>query len=226
MTSLDRPKRSRGRPPTIDSEKLLDVAREVFLEHGIRATALEVAQRAGVSEGSIFHRFKTKEGLFRAAMRFDEDDGIRLVVDALRDIQELELRDGLIALGTRLVEICNLALPLIMMSWSNPERGTIEHYQQKYQQNRAFQVELRKEFAKFCQAHQEAGHLRAVDAELLATVFLGSVFHYCMHRIVSGETSLPEGMYIRGLVDIVLSGVLPRHPELAPTRPVRGKRAP
>ena len=67
------PRPSRGRPPTIDSEKLLAAAREVFLERGIRATTLEVAQRARVSEGSLFHRFKTKEALFRAALRLEED---------------------------------------------------------------------------------------------------------------------------------------------------------
>ena len=42
----------------ISKERLLVVAREVFLELGIRATTLEVAMRAGVAEGTIFHRFK------------------------------------------------------------------------------------------------------------------------------------------------------------------------
>lgn len=209
MTASNQPKRGRGRPPTIDTEKLLDVAREVFLEHGIRATTLEVAQRAGVSEGSIFHRFKTKEGLFRAAMRFDEEDGRRMVVDALKEIQQLDLREGLIVLGTRMTEICNLALPLMMMSWSNPERGVIEHFQQRHEQDRDFHAEIRKEFAKFCEAQKNAGNLRSVDTELLASVFMGSVFHYCMHRLVTGDTTIPEGMYIRGLVDIALCGVLP-----------------
>ena len=65
--------RTRGRPPVISTERLLDVAREVFLELGIRATTSEVATRAGIAEGTIFHRFKSKEELFRAAMNFDPD---------------------------------------------------------------------------------------------------------------------------------------------------------
>src|SRR5215204_535534 len=80
--------RSRGRPPVISTERLLAVAREVFLELGIRATAAEVATRAGIAEGTIFHRFKSKEELFRAAMNFDPDAGRRLV-------EELRARAGL-----------------------------------------------------------------------------------------------------------------------------------
>mgnify|MGYP001134528590 CR=1 FL=1 len=57
-----------ARPTSIDDDQILTAARAVFLEHGIRGTTLEVAQRAGVSEGSIFKRWKTKEELFHAAM--------------------------------------------------------------------------------------------------------------------------------------------------------------
>src|SRR6478609_5715637 len=82
----------RGRPPTIDSQRLLSVARDVFLERGIRATTLEVAERAGVSEGALFHRFKSKEALFSAAMDFDHDEAPRRVLKA---IEELNGQDGL-----------------------------------------------------------------------------------------------------------------------------------
>src|SRR5687768_2852160 len=71
--------RPRGRPPVISKERLLEVAREVFLELGIRATTLEVAARAGVAEGTIFHRFKSKDELFRAAMQFDPDQALAFV---------------------------------------------------------------------------------------------------------------------------------------------------
>ena len=60
-TELPASRPSRGRPPTITSERLLDVARDVFLECGIRATTQDVAERAGVSEGVLFHRFKSKD---------------------------------------------------------------------------------------------------------------------------------------------------------------------
>src|SRR6186713_1398186 len=85
---------NRGRPPVIDSARLLAVAREVFLERGIRATTLEVAERAGVSEGVLFHRFKSKEGLFSAAMNFDHEAAPRMLLDALGEVEDLEVREG------------------------------------------------------------------------------------------------------------------------------------
>ena len=59
-----------ARPTVIRDEQILDAARIVFLERGVLATTAEVAQRAQVSEGSLFKRFKTKaEQIGRASGR-------------------------------------------------------------------------------------------------------------------------------------------------------------
>src|SRR3954470_21395089 len=107
----------RGRPPTIDSTHLLAVARQVFLEHGIRATTLEVAERAGVSEGVLFHRFKSKEALFSAAMDFDREEAPRRVLKAIEELHgqtELEPREAIVRLATTVVEVGRVALPILM----------------------------------------------------------------------------------------------------------------
>lgn len=57
-----------ARPQKYDDEKLLNAAAEVFLEEGPAARTASIAKRAGVSEGILFKRFKTKEALFEAAM--------------------------------------------------------------------------------------------------------------------------------------------------------------
>ncbi len=57
-----------GRPTILSDEKILSAARRVFLERGIRATTAEVAREAGVAEGSLFKRWKTKHALFFAAL--------------------------------------------------------------------------------------------------------------------------------------------------------------
>ncbi|HEX5100236.1 MAG TPA: helix-turn-helix domain-containing protein, partial [Polyangiaceae bacterium] len=120
MPSNPRPA-GRGRPPSIDSERLLTVAREVFLERGIRATTLEVAERAGVSEGVLFHRFKSKEGLFGAAMEFDQEAAPTRLLQAIEDLRNLEPREAIISLATTMLEVGRVALPILMMSWSNPQ---------------------------------------------------------------------------------------------------------
>ncbi len=203
--------RGRGRPPTIDTEKLLKVAREVFFERGIRATTAEVAERAGVSEGTIFHRFKTKEDLFRQAMRLDPEDLAKLFREALDGIEGMDLRPGLEQLATRLLEIGRHAIPLMMMSWSNPVNAG-PPCQLPLPKLSAYRALIRIMIGFFeDQIHR--GRLRPVDAEVVARVFLGSMHHYTMVRLMVPDAEqivIPEGMFVRGLVDLVLEGAVAR----------------
>ena len=57
-----------SRPTSIKDQTIIDAARAVFLERGFGATTAEVAERAMVSEGTLFKRFRTKAELFQAAM--------------------------------------------------------------------------------------------------------------------------------------------------------------
>jgi AcrR family transcriptional regulator len=199
-------RRQRGRPPKIDQAKLLKVAREVFLEHGIRATTAEVAERAQVSEGSIFYRFKSKEALFSEAMQIAEGDVPELLMQAVAGIKEGDLEDALIELAHALVGIAKVGLPLMMMSWSNPQSGPCAN-----KTNTAKFREFVTKLAGFFQRHIDSGRLRSVDPEILARTFLGSIHHYCMGRMFADEHGIlmiPEGMFIRGHVDLLLRGVL------------------
>ena len=200
-------RRRRGRPPSIDTAGLLSVARELFLERGIRATTHDVAIRAGISEGVIFHRFGTKESLFRAAMELPAADVPRLLLEAFEKVDGLELREALLQLASALLEIGRVAIPLMMMSWSNPTLGGGTPQDEHHSNFRIFVRRL----AAFFEARMATGALRALDAEIIARAFLGSIHHYCMTRILCGDTDsavIPEGMFARGLVDLLLNGAL------------------
>jgi AcrR family transcriptional regulator len=43
-----------ARPPKITNEEILAAARQVFLEQGEGGSTLEIAEKAGISEASIF----------------------------------------------------------------------------------------------------------------------------------------------------------------------------
>lgn len=58
-----------ARHPSITNEQILEAAREIFIAHGYSARTADIAARAGISEGSIFRRFKDKETLFFAALQ-------------------------------------------------------------------------------------------------------------------------------------------------------------
>jgi len=212
--------RGRGRPPTIDSEQLLAVAREVFLERGIRATTLEVAERAGVSEGVLFHRFKSKEELFSAAMDFDGEGAPRAVLEAIESLDGLEVREAIVQLATKLLEVGRVALPILMMSWSNPQPCSGPIFEKKRHKFR----QVLKALSGYFERQMELGKLRRMDAEVPARTLLGAVHHFAMTRILleEGEAALmPEGMFVRGLADLLLNGAAetaaapPRHPRFA-----------
>jgi len=205
-TAASRP-RGRGRPLTIDSEQLLEVARGVFLERGIRATTLEVAERAGVSEGVLFHRFKSKEALFGAAMNFDRDEAPRRVLQAIEELEGLEPREAVIRLASMLVEVGRVALPIMMMSWSNPQPCAVPLFDQKRSKFR----EILKALGGYFEQQMQRGKLRQMDPEVLARALLGAVHHFVLTRILleDGDASaMPEGMFVRGLADLLLNGAV------------------
>lgn len=63
-------------PPQERRAQLIDATLEVLLERGRDATTREIAERAGVAEGTLFRVFDTKDDLLTAALRqaFDPAD--------------------------------------------------------------------------------------------------------------------------------------------------------
>lgn len=217
--------RGRGRPPIISSEQLLEIAREVFLERGIRATTAEVAARAGIAEGTIFHRFGSKDALFRAAMRFDPEQVPKFVELMTERTASADIRTRLVDFASQMLQVGRIAVPVMMMSWSNPAGdyslekmlGRAEGYRRALMAvSRFFETEIR------------AGRLAAKNPELLARIFMGSLHHYCMTELMLGEEAnrhLSPPIFAEGLADVVLraAGHVPK-PIRAHKKP-RARRA-
>ncbi|RKH13982.1 TetR/AcrR family transcriptional regulator [Corallococcus sp. CA053C] len=195
-----------ARPVSIRDEDILDAAREVFLAHGVRATSAMVAERARVSEGIIFRRFKTKEGLFRAALDVDliappevaglkERIGVGSVVENLQDA------------GVALVGILRVMIPLSMLALSNPstqhepsDAGNTPHPQDPY-----FEP-----LATYLQGEMALGRLRAVDPEVFTYAFLGGLKDYVVGQIFRTPTApfkQPTApVFVRTLLDLLMHG--------------------
>jgi AcrR family transcriptional regulator len=182
----------------------LEVAREVFLERGIQATTGEVARRAAVSEGTLFRHFHSKDALFRAAMRFDPEAVPGFVEALAAETGEGDLGDRLLDFATRMLELGRVAVPVMMMSWSNPAG---EYHLEKLGLR---SDGYRRVFSAVCQFFERelsARRLRREKAELLARIFMGSLHHYCMAELfkLTAESSLSREDFTHGLVDMLLS---------------------
>lgn len=187
----------------ISNERLLEVAREVFLEFGIRATTLEVATRAGVAEGTIFHRFKSKDELFRSAMQFDPDQALAFVESLPSQAGKGDLRATLVRFAEAFLELGRVAVPVMMMSWSNPESQLCGPFTDERSQR--FRRVVRA-ISAFFQAEMDGGRLRRKDPEVLARMLLGSLHHYCLSELVAqdvGGFTLPN--FAKDVVDVLLA---------------------
>jgi len=80
-----------GRPSRTDalrlSDRILDVATELFLSHGYGSTSIEaVAARAGISKRTFYHRFQDKAALFAAV--------VHRIIQEIRPPPEVPLLEG------------------------------------------------------------------------------------------------------------------------------------
>ncbi len=175
-----------ARPVTISDDSLLAAAREVFLEHGIRATSAEVAKRAGVSEGTLFKRFHTKEQLFHAAMSLSLED------ESASFVGSLQARVGRGTLRGQLEEVALLGIhffrkivPLHMMSWSSQSRAQAMGPYNERGEHRA--VEGRRLFEGYFEGERRLGRLRNVDVSVLARAFMGATYNFVAMEVLVGE---------------------------------------
>jgi len=199
-----------ARPTVIRNEVILDAARAIFLERGILATSAEVAQRAGVSEGSIFKRFKTKADLFRAAMGVDVEDVPRAlsVLASLAGSNTVE--ENLVVAGIQTVGFFTRVMPIMMMSWSNPKvQGCFPAGGEG-----ADPPPLRAQahVAQYLSAEVQLGRLRTIDVAVIARAYMGALSAYVFSEMLSTGgrgTNIDPNAYVREYVRTLLGGMAP-----------------
>ena len=208
-----------ARPTNIKDETIVAAARELFLERGIRVTTAEVAHHAGVSEGSIFNRFPTKEHLFRAAME-SQLAAPQWFTQLDARVGKGDPRESLLSLAGEVLGFFRTAAPLMMMMWSNhaglSPRDALEGPD-------APPVRAIKRLSAFFAAEARLGRVRNCDPEILARAFLGGIANYAFIEALQrggGALPLPAEPYLRGLIDLLWRGFAPE-PEKTLRPPAR-----
>jgi AcrR family transcriptional regulator len=197
-----------ARPVSIKPETILDAAREVFLERGIQATTAEVAERAGISEGTIFKRYKSKIDLFRAAMGKDLIDpswSQRLTAR----VGHGPVEDNLFDIGMGIIAFFRELMPLMMMAWSNPAPNGLPG---PLAGPNPPPMRALKLLTGFFEAEMRGGRLRKHDAEIVARTFLGGLNNFVFFEVLyraNNELPLAAETYVRGLVQLLWAGIAP-----------------
>lgn len=208
-----------ARPATIRDEDITEAARDVFLARGIRATTAEVAERAGISEGSIFKRFRSKVELFEAAMRpLIEEPPFLAKLPALGG--RGEIRQGLVEIGLEVVASFRATAPLMMMAWSNPDPAS--GMPRLLCHENPAPLRILGAFRAYFEGEMERGRLCRQDPEILARAFLGSLHNFVLFDLLfatrpeapgggarAERTAEETRRFVEDLVRILWEGVAP-----------------
>lgn len=180
-------------------EMLVAATLPLVVQHGLNVTTRQIAEAAGVAEGTIFRVFPDKDALIQAAVAKALDPGPVFAELAGVDL-ELELRDRLIVvtaiLQRRFVMVFNL---LISVGMHQPPEDIEEHRAKARPQHLA----IMEEIGRIIEPDRDRLRcpIRDVVRILRMLTFSGS------HPLISDDRMLtPEE-----ITDVLLRGTL-RHP--------------
>jgi AcrR family transcriptional regulator len=184
-----KPRRGRGRPPVAaaagaDSRtRLLDAGTSVFAAKGYRAaTVEEVTRAAGLSKGTFYWNFKSKEDLFQTLLEERIDGPARALMEITRAAPADRPTSSDVSAGlARLLTGERETLMLLQEYWAAATRDP--RLARRY---RARQAALREALAETLETrHETTGVPLVFPARDLATAFI----------------ALAEGLGFEALVD-------------------------
>jgi AcrR family transcriptional regulator len=195
--------------------RILDAALACFLEAGYeQTTSTRICERSGVSNGTLFHHFRTKEAIADA-----------LYVDAMASFQEglwqlirsdspkslhSAVRDT-IAHQAEWVE-ANVDLARFVYT-----RGTLDAGSAGGDELEAMNVVLAAAYEAWLDPFVRDGQVRDASMLVLVAIVTGPT-HAIARRWLAGQTPQPLSAYVDELADAACGALLPS------TRPTRARR--
>ncbi len=204
-----------ARPPTIKTEDIVEASRRLFLEHGFGTSTATIARELGISEGTIYKRFETKERLFQAAMGLPDCSFAR-AWPALAG--QAEVPDNLLGIGREVVGFFRRIIPRVIMLSSQPGCPPGELVRQRGRE--APPIVIASSITAYLEAEKDLGRVDFSDAEAAARLLLGSLHNAVFFETVGlgGPLAGPrEGdaddrsveRWIHGAVDTLWNGIAP-----------------
>jgi TetR/AcrR family transcriptional regulator, mexJK operon transcriptional repressor len=168
--------------------ELLDIAADIFFEHGFEASSVgEMARRAKASKATFYSRYATKELLFDAVVRRKTDLGIGPIQSVFQKASSPE--DVLTAFATELLNVSlrpdaiALVRVLYMESQRFPELGRIFY---RHGIDRALGL-----LTDYLREQNRASTLRVHDVRLASEFFADSVLGEPTRRAVLAAGDVP-----------------------------------
>lgn len=174
--------------------QLVDVALELFAERGFEATRIsDIAERAGVAQGLLYHYFKGKPELLAAiAERYSP---LPLLRELLPDLTDQPARVALTDLAQRIYALIQQRRPLLQMVvrdvlW-RPETREVAMW--------ARETAIGY-LVRYLDSRVVAGELRPHDGPVVAQTLASALF-------LPAIAELPYDPYVTGAIEVILRGI-------------------
>ena len=199
-----------ARPRTISNEQILDAALAVFLERGYGATTSDIARRAGVSEGTLFKRYPSKQDLFLAAIAPSGTPDWFGTIDELVDRPSVDVRDDLHRVADELLTFFETLVPRMSVLMASP-------YSPRDLMCRMDRHPVAggiRKLTVWVDSEMRRGRLRATDPEVVARMLIGALKGYAFDEQlqVNEHLPMPRATFLRGVIDALLRGVVASDP--------------
>ena len=192
--------------------RILEAAIDIFSEKGYSGTTTnEIAKRAGVAEGTIFHYFKTKKGILRGILiqllnLVGEPIIMEGVRKALLQAEDRDLRDAVKALILDRVQLVESVFPMVRIIIS--EALYHDDIREAFFQNiiaKGFEI-----FTLFHSRMLARGMIRKdMDVIPMARGIIGNIVLLVVYRRFFAERFGPKDLDrdLDQVIDIILYGI-------------------
>lgn len=171
--------------------QILEVALKLFAEKGVEGTTIkQIAERADISAGLLYHYFKGKSDLLKEAI-----DHRALKLPQLEELHDRTVEE---------------VLPLFVRGICDDLRENIEVIWIFFREHRtsttiAQEIERKRQkcsasLTGYLQARQRAGELRDFSPEVAARFLMGALFSIHL-------TETPSEEFVESMVDIFIKGI-------------------
>ena len=193
-----------GRPRQILEEDILNAARDVFREDGHATTTANIAKRAGVSEGILFYRYKTKVALLTAVIH-REVQPVKLLLEIENIAGQRTLKENLAIIIVTLLESVSRVHPFMELAETSPASHKIR--QVLFSKGKPPPIQIVELIAGYFEAEMRLGRVRTIDARIAALAAFGACIDYVRsHHEMNDKRD--DQAFVQGLVDLLFHGTV------------------
>lgn len=201
----DNPPHSDKRPhdlrSTLTKRQILDGARQVFLLNGYAGTSIDqIINQSGVSKGSIYHHFDSKDALFRALIAVEAERIARALPSIDQD--DPDLCSAIRQIGMAILETLNNPATIATLRLIIGALGRFPGLGEEFLRNSLGQMV--EQIAAYLDLRTAAGNLRIDSSRAAAEEFARQCLAHVMERVlVPHQPCLTEAECMAVVEDIL-----------------------